>query len=214
MMQYRRKEQFEICVIKFYLKQVSKLGKLKAKDENHSVQDVKADDLRQMFLAMTEEVYYSLIRIPGVFMSLHYWVWWSTNGIPGPCYNCQIGRQITQHADSISHASTKAGGSSLLFFLVSLIFDHILDIVYYIQASIAMETLQVFAPLAKLLGIYQIKVSNLFCSSYNTFQMYVFVLSKIKGIAYVTLTILELVWIYGGICDAYKIINILFCYSN
>lgn len=40
--------------------QVSKLGKLKAKDDNHSVQDVKADDLRQMFLAMTEEVIYSI----------------------------------------------------------------------------------------------------------------------------------------------------------
>lgn len=39
-----------------YNKQVSKLGKLKSKDDIHSVQDVKADDLRQMFLAMTEEV--------------------------------------------------------------------------------------------------------------------------------------------------------------
>ncbi|KAL2954051.1 hypothetical protein AAZX31_19G199800 [Glycine max] len=58
---------------------VSKLGKLKYKNENDSVQDVKAEDLRQMFLAMTEET------------------------------------------------------------------------------SIAMETLQVFAPLAKLLGMYQIK---------------------------------------------------------
>lgn len=35
---------------------MSKLGKLKCKSENDSVQDVKADDLRQMFLAMTEEV--------------------------------------------------------------------------------------------------------------------------------------------------------------
>ena len=35
---------------------MSKLGKLKYKDEDNSVQDVKADDLRQMFLAMTEEV--------------------------------------------------------------------------------------------------------------------------------------------------------------
>lgn len=41
--------------------QVSKLGKLKSKNENHSVQDVKADDLRQMFLAMTEEVSYGFI---------------------------------------------------------------------------------------------------------------------------------------------------------
>lgn len=38
--------------------QVSKLGKLKYKNESHSVQDVKARDLRQMFLAMTEEVRY------------------------------------------------------------------------------------------------------------------------------------------------------------
>ncbi|KAG8362878.1 hypothetical protein BUALT_BualtUnG0028600 [Buddleja alternifolia] len=37
---------------------VSKLGKFKSKDENHSVQDVKAEDLRQMFLAMTEEEIY------------------------------------------------------------------------------------------------------------------------------------------------------------
>ncbi|EXB33536.1 GTP pyrophosphokinase [Morus notabilis] len=58
---------------------VSKLGKLKCKNEKDSVQDVKADDLRQMFLAMTEE------------------------------------------------------------------------------SSISRETLQVFAPLAKLLGMYQIK---------------------------------------------------------
>jgi len=29
---------------------------LKYKNENDSVQDVKAEDLRQMFLAMTEEV--------------------------------------------------------------------------------------------------------------------------------------------------------------
>lgn len=38
---------------------MSKLGKLKCKNENDSVQDVKADDLRQMFLAMTEEVIFS-----------------------------------------------------------------------------------------------------------------------------------------------------------
>lgn len=38
--------------------QVSKLGKLKCKNEHDSVQDVKADDLCQMFLAMTEEVTY------------------------------------------------------------------------------------------------------------------------------------------------------------
>ncbi|PWA97578.1 HD/PDEase domain, RelA/SpoT family, Beta-grasp domain protein [Artemisia annua] len=37
---------------------VSKLGKLKCKNEISAVQDVKAHDLRQMFLAMTEEVIY------------------------------------------------------------------------------------------------------------------------------------------------------------
>ncbi|KAH9786569.1 putative GTP diphosphokinase RSH1 [Citrus sinensis] len=42
---------------------VSKLGKLKCKNENHSVQDVKADDLRQMFLAMTEEVRVIIVKL-------------------------------------------------------------------------------------------------------------------------------------------------------
>jgi len=32
------------------------------------------------------------------------------------------------------------------------------NLIYCVQNSIAMETLQVFAPLAKLLGMYQIKV--------------------------------------------------------
>lgn len=36
------------------------MGKLNCKNETDSVQDVKADDLRQMFLAMTEEVTYFL----------------------------------------------------------------------------------------------------------------------------------------------------------
>jgi hypothetical protein len=36
---------------------VSKLGKLQCKNEGSSKQDVKAEDLRQMFLAMTEEVF-------------------------------------------------------------------------------------------------------------------------------------------------------------
>ena len=36
--------------------QVSKLGKLQCKSEGSSKQDLKAEDLRQMFLAMTEEV--------------------------------------------------------------------------------------------------------------------------------------------------------------
>ncbi|XP_028781903.1 putative GTP diphosphokinase RSH1, chloroplastic isoform X2 [Neltuma alba] len=77
----RIEEEFgaTVCRIVEGETKVSKLGKLKYKNENDSVQDVKAEDLRQMFLAMTEET------------------------------------------------------------------------------SIAMETLQVFAPLAKLLGMYQIK---------------------------------------------------------
>jgi hypothetical protein len=37
--------------------QVSKLGKMKCQDADLVARDVKADDLRQMFLAMTEEVF-------------------------------------------------------------------------------------------------------------------------------------------------------------
>ncbi|KAK4482156.1 hypothetical protein RD792_009297 [Penstemon davidsonii] len=84
---------------------VSKLGKLKSKDENHSVQDVKADDLRQMFLAMTEEVRVIIVKL----------------------------------ADRLHNMRTLA------------------HMPPHKQSIIAMETLQVFAPLAKLLGIYQIK---------------------------------------------------------
>jgi hypothetical protein len=40
--------------------QVSKLGKLQCKSEGSSKQDLKAEDLRQMFLAMTEEVSFFL----------------------------------------------------------------------------------------------------------------------------------------------------------
>lgn len=84
---------------------VSKLGKLKSKNENHSVQDVKADDLRQMFLAMTEEVRVIIVKL----------------------------------ADRLHNMRTLA------------------HMPPHKQSSIAMETLQVFAPLAKLLGIYQMK---------------------------------------------------------
>ncbi|KAG6384587.1 hypothetical protein SASPL_155589 [Salvia splendens] len=84
---------------------VSKLGKLKSKNENLSVQDVKADDLRQMFLAMTEEVRVIIVKL----------------------------------ADRLHNMRTLA------------------HMPPHKQSSIAMETLQVFAPLAKLLGIYQIK---------------------------------------------------------
>ncbi|KAF7818181.1 putative GTP diphosphokinase RSH1, chloroplastic isoform X1 [Senna tora] len=84
---------------------VSKLGKLKYKNENNSVQDVKAEDLRQMFLAMTEEVRVIIVKL----------------------------------ADRLHNMRT-----------LSYMPPHK-------QTSIAMETLQVFAPLAKLLGMYQIK---------------------------------------------------------
>ncbi|XP_059625639.1 putative GTP diphosphokinase RSH1, chloroplastic [Cornus florida] len=84
---------------------VSKLGKIKCKNENHSTQDVKADDLRQMFLAMTEEVRVIIVKLADRLHNMR----------------------------TLSHMPPHK------------------------QASIAMETLQVFAPLAKLLGMYQIK---------------------------------------------------------
>ncbi|GAB2281768.1 Putative GTP diphosphokinase rsh1, chloroplastic [Dionaea muscipula] len=84
---------------------VSKLGKVKCKDENNSAQDIKADDLRQMFLAMTEEVRVIIVKL----------------------------------ADRLHNMRT-----------LSYMPPHK-------QASIASETLQIFAPLAKLLGMYNIK---------------------------------------------------------
>ncbi|KAF9621536.1 hypothetical protein IFM89_022763 [Coptis chinensis] len=84
---------------------VSKLGKLQCGDENNSVQDVKADDLRQMFLAMTEEVRVIIVKL----------------------------------ADRLHNMRTLS------------------HMPHHKQSSIASETLQVFAPLAKLLGMYQIK---------------------------------------------------------
>nr|XP_043635587.1 putative GTP diphosphokinase RSH1, chloroplastic isoform X2 [Erigeron canadensis] len=84
---------------------VSKLGKLKYKNDSHSVQEVKAHDLRQMFLAMTEEVRVIIVKL----------------------------------ADRLHNMRTLSHMPS------------------HKQSSIAMETLQVFAPLAKLLGMYQIK---------------------------------------------------------
>ncbi|XP_077218053.1 RELA/SPOT homolog 1 [Tasmannia lanceolata] len=84
---------------------VSKLGKLQCKNSKDSVQDVKADDLRQMFLAMTEEVRVIIVKLAD---RLH---------------NMRTLSHMPQHK----------------------------------QSSIALETLQVFAPLAKLLGMYQIK---------------------------------------------------------
>ncbi|KAK7284622.1 hypothetical protein RJT34_19371 [Clitoria ternatea] len=84
---------------------VSKLGKLKYKNENNSVQDVKAEDLRQMFLAMTEEVRVIIVKLADRLHNMR----------------------------TLSHMPPHK------------------------QTSIALETLQVFAPLAKLLGMYQIK---------------------------------------------------------
>ncbi|XP_010269604.1 PREDICTED: putative GTP diphosphokinase RSH1, chloroplastic isoform X2 [Nelumbo nucifera] len=84
---------------------VSKLGKLQYKNENSTAQDVKADDLQQMFLAMTEEVRVIIVKL----------------------------------ADRLHNMRT-----------LSYMPPHK-------QSSIALETLQVFAPLAKLLGMYQIK---------------------------------------------------------
>ncbi|XP_065860434.1 putative GTP diphosphokinase RSH1, chloroplastic [Euphorbia lathyris] len=84
---------------------VSKLGKLKCKNESDSAQDVKADDLRQMFLAMTEEVRVIIVKLADRLHNMR----------------------------TLSHMPPHK------------------------QSSIAMETLQVFAPLAKLLGMYQIK---------------------------------------------------------
>lgn len=84
---------------------VSKLGKLKCKNEHDSVQDVKADDLCQMFLAMTEEVRVIIVKLADRLHNMR----------------------------TLSHMPPHK------------------------QSSIAKETLQVFAPLAKLLGMYKIK---------------------------------------------------------
>ncbi|XP_050367006.1 putative GTP diphosphokinase RSH1, chloroplastic isoform X1 [Argentina anserina] len=85
---------------------VSKLGKLKCKGDHDSVQDVKADDLRQMLLAMTEEVRVIIVKLADRLHNMR----------------------------TLSHMPPHK------------------------QSSIARETLQVFAPLAKLLGMYQIKL--------------------------------------------------------
>ncbi|XP_019440743.1 PREDICTED: putative GTP diphosphokinase RSH1, chloroplastic isoform X2 [Lupinus angustifolius] len=84
---------------------VSKLGKLKYKNDKESAQDVKAEDLRQMFLAMTEEVRIIIVKLADRLHNMR----------------------------TLSHMPPHK------------------------QTSIAMETLQIFAPLAKLLGMYQIK---------------------------------------------------------
>ncbi|ONK63347.1 uncharacterized protein A4U43_C07F14110 [Asparagus officinalis] len=103
---------------------VSKLGKLKCKDVDNSAQDVKANDLRQMFLAMTEEVRVIIVKLAD---RLH---------------NMRTLSHMPQHK----------------------------------QSSIALETLQVFAPLAKLLGMYQIKseleyLSFMYANAYDFIEL-------------------------------------------
>ncbi|CAM6129781.1 unnamed protein product [Calypogeia fissa] len=84
---------------------VSKLGKMQCQSSESKSQDVKADDLRQMFLAMTEEVRVIIVKLAD---RLH---------------NMRTLGHMPPHK----------------------------------QQHIAQETLQVFAPLAKLLGMYRIK---------------------------------------------------------
>ncbi|KAJ3683685.1 hypothetical protein LUZ60_013912 [Juncus effusus] len=85
---------------------VSKLGKIKCdKGEMYSKQDVKADDLRQMFLSMTQEVRVIIVKLADRLHNMR----------------------------TLAHMPPEK------------------------QKAIAGETLQVFAPLAKLLGMYQIK---------------------------------------------------------
>ncbi|XP_002976143.2 putative GTP diphosphokinase RSH1, chloroplastic isoform X1 [Selaginella moellendorffii] len=84
---------------------VSKLGKIQFSDSQAAVQDAQADDLRQMFLAMTEEVRVIVVKL----------------------------------ADRLHNMRT-----------LSFMPEHK-------QRHIALETLQVFAPLARLLGIHKIK---------------------------------------------------------
>ncbi|KAE8662623.1 hypothetical protein F3Y22_tig00113272pilonHSYRG00007 [Hibiscus syriacus] len=61
---FQRIEEFGLTVRRIVGEtRVSELGKLKYKNEHNSVQDVKADDLRQMFLAMTEEVRVIIVKL-------------------------------------------------------------------------------------------------------------------------------------------------------
>lgn len=84
---------------------VSKLGKLQCASSDTVPNNVKADDLRQMFLAMTEEVRVIIVKL----------------------------------ADRLHNMRT------------------LMHMPPHKQRYIASETLQVFAPLAKLLGMYRIK---------------------------------------------------------
>eukprot|EP00850_Spirogloea_muscicola_P024179 SM000466S16656 [mRNA] locus=s466:7713:14865:+ [translate_table: standard] len=84
---------------------VSKLGKMSCQMSEALGQDVKADDLRQMFLAMTEEVRVIIVKLADRLHNMR----------------------------TLSHMPPHK------------------------QKYIAGETLQVFAPLARLLGMYRIK---------------------------------------------------------
>lgn len=84
---------------------MSKLGKMQCQNADALPKDVKADDLRQMFLAMTEEVRVIIVKLADRLHNMR----------------------------TLSHMPAHK------------------------QKYIAMETLQVFAPLAKLLGMYRIK---------------------------------------------------------
>lgn len=103
----RIEEQFGsvVCRIVEGETKVSKLGKLQCASSEAVSHDVKADDLRQMFLAMTEEVRVIIVKL----------------------------------ADRLHNMRT-------LMYMPP-----------HKQRYIALETLQVFAPLAKLLGMYKIK---------------------------------------------------------
>jgi hypothetical protein len=78
---------------------VSKLGKLQCKSEGSTKQDIKAEDLRQMFLAMTEEVSFlshmeHLIRRKKIQLCTFYLIKKNKINSVGSCDYCQTGRQV------------------------------------------------------------------------------------------------------------------------
>eukprot|EP00899_Mesostigma_viride_P018926 jgi/Mesvir1/27034/Mv20734-RA.2 len=100
---------------------VSKLGKMQRVDASRPARDVKADDLQQMFLAMTNEVRVIIVKL----------------------------------ADRLHNMRT------LEFMSPEK------------QKAIAEETLQVFAPLARLLGMYKIKSElEMLSFKYSNREMY------------------------------------------
>jgi hypothetical protein len=74
---------------------VSKLGKMQCQNADALAKDVKADDLRQMFLAMTEEVRHLLL----ITYSL----------VAGAGDNREACRSTSQHEDFVSHACSQTG---------------------------------------------------------------------------------------------------------